>query len=279
MSKRRQKKSGCGSAIINSVVALLVLAALLLTCGFLTFLIFPDKAPEINVLDRWLTPNPADVNLEEIKPDEGMPTLAAVAVIPSPTVTLTPSIEPTWTPRPSGPTATPIPAYTLSPSKTPTPIPTFPSKTPTPTYTPTPTNTPTITPTGPTPTPSPTRSQFPFTKSNNSPFYLQNWANNAGCSWMGVAGEVLDLNRNPVATGQYRVHVWGSGIDERPLVGGAPDYGPSGWEQFLLNKTEVREYNVQLETVNGTAVSQVYRVQTRASCSQNLLQIDFVQNH
>lgn len=279
MSKRRKQKSGCGSAIINLLVALLVLAALLLTCGFLTFLVFPDKAPDINVLDRWLTPNPADVNLEEIEPAQGVPTLAVAAVIPSPTVTFTPSIEPTWTPRPSGPTATSIPAYTLPPSKTPTPLPTFPSKTPTPTYTPTATNTPTITPTGPTPTPSPTRSQFPFTKSNNSPFYLQNWANNAGCGWMGVAGIVLDLSGNPVLVGQYRVHVWGSGIDERPLVGGAPDYGPSGWEQFLLNKTEVREYNVQLETKNGTAVSQVYRVQTKASCSQNLLQLDFVQNH
>ncbi|HIP72429.1 MAG TPA: hypothetical protein EYH05_13665, partial [Anaerolineae bacterium] len=102
MSKRRRKKPGCGGAIINLLVAFLVLAALLLTCGFLTFLVFPDKAPEINVLDSWLTPNPADVNLEEIEPDEGIPTLAAIAIIPSPTVTFTPSIEPTWTPRPSG---------------------------------------------------------------------------------------------------------------------------------------------------------------------------------
>ena len=279
MSRRGKKTSGCGNAVTNLLVALLLVAALLLTCAFLVFLLFPGKAPQIKLLDRWLAPNPAGVNLSEIEPGAGKPTLAAVAVIPSPTITLTPSIEPTWTPRPSLPTATPIPAYTLSPSKTPTPLPTFPSKTPTPTYTPTPTDTPTATPTGPTPTPSPTRSQYPFTKSDNSPFYLQNWANNAGCGWMGVAGIVLDLDRNPVPAGQYQVHVWGSGIDERPLVGGAPDYGPSGWEQFLLDRTEVREYNVQLETVNGTAVSQIYRVQTKASCSQNLLQLDFVQNH
>jgi hypothetical protein len=75
------------------------------------------------------------------------------------------------------------------------------------------------------------------------------------------------------------VHVWESGIDERLTVGSASDYGPSGWEQFLFNSPVIRNYNVQLETPNGTAVSQVYNVQTRASCNQNLVKFDFVQNH
>jgi hypothetical protein len=96
---------------------------------------------------------------------------------------------------------------------------------------------------------------------------------------MGIAGEVLDLNRNPVLYGQYRVHVWGSAIDFRPEVGAAPEYSPSGWEQYILPNPEVRDYNVQLETVNGTAVSEVYSVQTRADCNQNLVRVDFVQNH
>jgi len=96
---------------------------------------------------------------------------------------------------------------------------------------------------------------------------------------MGVAGEVLDLLRNPVTAGSYKVHVWGSGIDERVTVGRAPDYSPSGWEQFLFNSPVVRDYNVQMETTNGTAVSQVYSIQTRASCNENLVRFDFVQNH
>jgi hypothetical protein len=90
---------------------------------------------------------------------------------------------------------------------------------------------------------------------------------------------VLDLNRNPVPPGQYRVHVWGNGMDQRPNVSGAPAYSPSGWEQYVANSPVVRDYNVQLETENGTAVSQVYTVQTRASCNQNLVRLDFVQNH
>lgn len=96
---------------------------------------------------------------------------------------------------------------------------------------------------------------------------------------MGVAGEVLDLNRNPVAVGSYIVHVWGSGLDERIKAGSAPDYSPAGWEQFLFDSPVIRDYNVQLESVNGTAVSQAYRIQTRSNCNQNLVRIDFVQNH
>ena len=90
---------------------------------------------------------------------------------------------------------------------------------------------------------------------------------------------MLDLEQNPEQVGSYRVHVWGSAIDERVLVGSAPDYGPSGWEQFVFNSPVMRDYNVQLESPNGTAVSQIYRVQTRTSCTENLLQINFIQNH
>ncbi|MBP6471178.1 MAG: hypothetical protein KA362_17435, partial [Chloroflexi bacterium] len=84
---------------------------------------------------------------------------------------------------------------------------------------------------------------------------------------------------NPVAAGSYVVHVWGSGVDSRLQVGSAPDYSPSGWEQFLFDSPVIRDYEVQLESSSGTAVSQAYRVQTRASCNQNLVRFDFVQNH
>lgn len=208
-----------------------------------------------------------------------IPTVAGIAILPTvPTATATP-LQPTWTPIPPLPTSTTRPTNTARPTLTPSIVPTFPTRTPTATITPTPTNTPTITPPGPSPTASPTLSQYPFTKSETSPFYLQNYANDAGCGWMGVAGEVLDLNRNPVPVGSYQVHVWGNGIDARLQVGSAPDYSPSGWEQFLFNSPVIRDYSVQLESVNGTAVSQAYRVQTRASCNQNLVRFDFVQNH
>lgn len=273
--KPKQQAPGCGSLLLNGVAAILMLAACMLIFGFGLVLFAPDLLPSFTFVDRLLRPE--EVNLDEINLGEGFPTMAAAAVIPSETPT--PLIRATFTPLPGQPSVTPIPVSTLRATITPSIMPTLPTRTPTPTYTPTPTITPTPSPTGPTPTPSPTRSPYLFTKSDLSPFYLQNHANNAGCGWMGIAGEVLDLNRLPVNPGQYRVHVWGNGIDERPSVGGAPDYGPSGWEQYLGESPTAAEYNVQLETASGTAVSQVYRIQTRAACSQNLTQIDFLKNH
>lgn len=204
------------------------------------------------------------------------PTVAAIAEVP--TLTPTPTedpLQPTFTPRA---TVTPMPVTataTRPPTATPTPVPPLPTRT----NTPTPTNTPSPTPTeGPSPTPTFTLSPFPFTKSPDSPIFLRNFANTAGCDWLGIAGEVLDTNGNPVPPNQLRVHITGSGIDERRPVGGSPAYGPSGWEQFVFDSPVIRSYNLQLETVNGTAVSQVYQVQTRASCNENLLYFIFQQN-
>jgi hypothetical protein len=216
---------------------------------------------------------------------EATPTLVAEAMVPTARPTQTPTattvqsaigtLPPTRTPVPALPSPT-RPFNTLSPTETPSVTPTFPPPTPTKTPTPTPTDTPTP---GPSPTPTNTRSAFPFTKDTVSPQYLQNYTNNAGCNWMGIAGEVVNIDGQPVPGDTYRVHVWDSGIDERVPVGGAPAYSPSGFEQFLFDAPRVQENNIQLETVNGTAVSQVYRVQTRASCNQNLIYFVFVQNH
>lgn len=266
---RKQRRGG--SIIQNIIAILFLLVALLVVAGFVAVFFMPDLLE--------LTPLAGLVQTDGGGAIENAPTAAVLAVVPSQTPTNTPNaLLPTWTPKAEEPTPEPLPTNTRRPTLEPSITPTLPTKTPTPTATNTPTSTPTETPIGPTPTSSPTKSAFPFTKSDTSPFYIQNFANNAGCDWMGIAGEVLDLNRNPVV-GNHRIHVWGSGIDERLTAGTAPAYSPSGWEQFLFDSPVIRDYNVQLETTNGTPVSQVYSVQTRASCNQNLVRFDFVQNH
>ena len=261
-----EKKRG-GISLIGVITILLLIA----TAAVVIFLVLVLVTP-----DNFL----AGLFGSESEPP---PTLLATAAAPptftpTPIPTETPSVDipPTHTPIPEQDTPTPVPINTLRPTLTPSITPTFPPPTPTKTPTPTPTDTPTP---GPTPTATSTRSPFPFTKDVVSPQYLQNYANAAGCNWMGIAGEVFDLEGNPVPHGQYRVHIWESGIDQRPTVGDAPAYGPSGYEQFLFDAPRVQDQNVQLETSNGTAVSQVYRVQTRASCNQNLLYFIFLQNH
>ncbi len=264
--------------LMSVAAALLLLISVVVVAGMVLFFVAPERVPQFTFWQE-LPPLPTLAPLAIVQ-EEALPTLVDELELPTLTPTFAGSpLAPTWTPLPTQVTSTPLPVSTLKPTLTPSPLPTFPTKTPTPTFTPTSTNTPTATPLGPTATPTPTRSAYPFTKTDNSPFYLQNFANNAGCGWLGIAGEVLDLNLNPVPLDSYRVHVWGSGIDERVVVGGAPGYGPSGWEQFVFDSPVMRDYNVQLESPNGTAVSQIYRVQTRPNCNENLLQINFVQNH
>lgn len=279
MTRRSAKKeSGCLSGLANMLAALLLLLALILGGAVCYVLFVPGANSAYQQIVDYFVPSVDEVDVAQIEVAPGMPTLAPAAEMPSPTFTAEfPTLAPTWTSIPAGPTSTPIPFSTGRASVTPSIVPTLPSRTPTNTATATPTETGTPTPPGPSPTPSPTRSQFPFTKSDNSPFFLQNQA--AGCRWMGIAGVVLDVNRRPVPVGSYVVHVWDSGVDQRVTAGSAPAYGPSGWELFLFDSPVVRDYNVQMESTSGTAVSQIYRVQTRASCSENLLQIDFLQNH
>ncbi len=260
-----------GTALQNLIALLFLIVTLLVVAGFIAVIFMPEMLA--------LTPLASLVQSGTVE-EAALPTAVVAAAVPSITPTETPnSLLPTWTPDAPEPTAQVGPTNTRRATLTPSITPIFPTKTPTKTPTPTPTNTPTETPPGPSPTAPPTRSAFPFTRSDSSPFYLQNFANNAGCDWMAIAGEVLDLNRNPVPGGSYTVHVWDSGIDAHLTVGSAPAYSPSGWEQFLFNSPVIRDYNVQLESGNGTAVSEVYRVQTRASCNQNLVRFDFVQNH
>lgn len=276
------RNGGCIGRLFNLLAIIVAVGLIVAILAFVGLYFFPEQTKSVMSI---LSPNDQSDHREQL----ATPTLVAVAVLPTNSPTSVPTntrqsgnLEPTFTPVKQPTTISSEPTNTRNPTSipsiTPTIPPSTPTKTPTPTYTPTPTPTNTGTP-GPSPTAPPTRSSFPFTKDLISPIFLTNFANNAQCNWMGIAGEVLDINRNQVPVGSYRVHVWGGGIDERVTVGTAPAYAPSGWEQYLNNAPVVGDYNVQLETPEGTPVSQVYLVQTRASCEENLVYFVFLQNH
>jgi hypothetical protein len=247
---------------IAAVAVVILLVYVLVTeDNFLTGLFGKSQGEALPTLVATAAPLPSATEVQEVVESGG----ESAVLLP-----------PTLTPARTQDTATRAPLSTLAPTLTPSVTPTFPPPTPSRTPTPTPTDTPTP---GPSATATDTFSPFPFTKDLVSPQYLQNFANSAGCNWMGVAGEVLNLDGSPVASGQYVVHIWDSGIEQRVKVGDAPAYGPSGYEQFIFDAPRVQEHSIQLETSNGTAVSQVYRFQTRASCNQNLIMFTFVQNH
>ncbi len=248
--------------IFNVLTVLVLVLTVLMVACYATLFVMPDILPGIR-------PGPGQLRSTAAPPPTETPTSTGVAAA---------GLQPTWTPSntpaPSNtPTPRGTPTQTPTPSQTPTWVPTR-TPTPTPTWTPTPTNTPTP---GPSPTPAPTRSAYPFTIAPGSPSYIQNWANNAGCNWLGVAGQVFDLQGNPVPDGSYLVKL----MDPEFIawVGGVRNYGPSGWEIYLDNKPKVATFRIQLQSPNGTPVSEVIDVQTWASCTQNLVIINFVQNH
>lgn len=238
---------------------------------FFAFLAFPNLFPSLR----------NSASIEPVAEISQLPTVAAVLEVPTVTDTPIPEIRPTNTPPPTETFVAPTASPTKQNASTTTPTPELSgNELVPPSLTPTPTNTPTFTPTprGPTPTPTNTPSQFIFTKTSDSPIYLRNYANSAGCNWSGIAGEVLDVQGNPIAIGLYRVHIWDGGVDVRLDTSSKREYGPSGWEQFVLNQPVERFFNIQLETVSQTPVSEIYRVQSQNDCNRNLLYFIFIQN-
>ena len=205
----------------------------------------------------------------------------------TPTPTLTP-LGPT-TPSPTDlvlmtDTATATPSATATrPAQDPTLPPTL-TSTPgdirTPARTPIETDLPTHRPIGttltPTPTPTPTLTPSPFryTIQAEYPHYVPY---PGGCQWMGFSGQVLDLNGQLVI--DVVVHI--GGVDYLTLSGASLEYGIRGWVQKVADQPASTQgyYTVQLQDALGNPLSAAIPLTTTASCGQNLVLINFIQNH
>ena len=150
-------------------------------------------------------------------------------------------------------------------------------------------STPTVPPNPPTATLAATRlaptaapSGKPFAVQAVGPLYTANFANPAkGCAWQGVAGQVLRSNGEAitgivvVVTGQLA----GLKLDLVALTGNQTAYGPGGYEVVLGNNpvTSVKSIFIQLFDTQGAALSEPYAFDTFATCSKNLVMINFQQ--
>jgi len=196
-----------------------------------------------------------------------------------PTATITPRPLPaTWTPSPTVPpseTPTPRPTYTLEPSFTPFYI-TPPNNTPTQTEISTITPT-AATPATPTTSPSPTGMAFAATVD-----YIASTAYHpdAGCIWMGVAGQVVDMNNSPILYLSIRLggKVGDQPIDFRGLSGTAPTYGQSGFEFVLGNKPIASTQSLWIQLFDQQDImpltDKVY-LDTFEDCAKNLIMVRF----
>ena len=75
------------------------------------------------------------------------------------------------------------------------------------------------------------------------------------------------------------VHVFGSGLDTFAQAGSNSLYGPSGWEVPVGANLAGNVYQVELQTMTGTIISQpVTVVFTPNDCSRNLALVNFAAN-
>lgn len=193
--------------------------------------------------------------------------------------------------NPLPPTTMPALVPTDTPSPTPKPV-LPPTWTPTFSPTPAPTNTP-VPPTD-TPPPSPTyelppteatqeASNVSFTLQEGSPSYTQNYVHeDAGCQWLGVAGQVFDEEGDPVNDILVTVRgtLGGEEINKFIFTGMAPEYGVGGYEIELAESPIASDGTLSiqlLEQTSNLALSDKIPFDTYDTCDKNLAVINFMQ--
>ncbi len=192
------------------------------------------------------------------------PTIPPTLGYPTPTATLPfATLPPTWTPSP---TLTPTPTETPLPTETPTPTPTVPTSTPTMAVSPTP---------------------LPYGLYPGSPAYLssQVWHPDQGCNYLGVAGQILDANGQPLVGLPVAVKVEGTLADTPvsavALPGTAEYVGPAGFEITLADHPIASSGTLFIQVVdlnNFLPLSQPVYFDTYDDCEKNEALINFRRN-
>jgi hypothetical protein len=181
---------------------------------------------------------------------------------------------PTYPPTLGFPTITNTPEIQLPPTWTPTP-------TETGTSTPTPTDTATPEPTA-TETPMPTveaTTEAAFVVQPGSNVLVANFANDLGCAWMGVAGQVFDKNRGPLVgiTVHVEGQLAGQLVNQDSVTGSNPRIGPAGYTINLSDHPIASDGTmwIQLKDTAGLALSDQVYFSTAVECDKNLVFINW----
>jgi hypothetical protein len=240
------------AGLLNLLTGALVALTLAIGAGYVALYLNPEAA------FNPFPPGAVEAGLVDL-PTPLVPLLASrESAAASPTRQTSPTV--TRTPLP---TATPRPSLTATRAGTSTPVATLVV----------------IVPTGPSATPTWTRSPFRFTVQGDVPFAVENVFNLEGCNWMGIGGQVYDVQGRPLIG--YVVALDGGNLSGNSLSGTQPQYGPAGYEFKLADAPKATSgmYRVQLRDPQNVPVSDWIRVETFAECTKNVLLVNFLQNH
>ena len=147
-----------------------------------------------------------------------------------------------------------------------------------------PTETPTATAEPPTPTSTVDQIGGFFELQAGSPSRLDSsvFHPELGCDFMGVAGQAFNLDGAPIA--DLRVHVSGTlgteSVDKFGLTGAATQYGAGEYYEIqLANQPVASDSTLQVTLLDaaGQAISDSYSFSTTASCQENLIMVNFVE--
>lgn len=207
-------------------------------------------------------------------------TLAVAAVYAlvffNPYVPFNPYPPPTLPPTLGPPTATPTPEIFLPTEWTPTP-----TRAATGTPTPIPSETATPSPEPTSETAQATATGPAFGLQPGAPVLTPNIANDLGCDWMGVGGQVFDQEGEPIT--DLGVHLEGTlgeqSFELDTLTGSAPNLGPAGYVFDLADQPIASEETlwIQLNDTAGVPLSDPVFLNTSDSCDENLVLVNWRQ--
>ena len=134
----------------------------------------------------------------------------------------------------------------------------------------------------PTPTFTPEPTPVPYTLQTGVPAYLPNFGYpDAGCNWMGVAGQVFASDGTPLANQVILVRgeIDGVPIEVVSLTGTSEGdkYGTAGFEAVLADnpRTTTDVFTIQVFDLDGNILSDRYYFDTFYDCERNLIIINF----
>jgi hypothetical protein len=115
---------------------------------------------------------------------------------------------------------------------------------------------------------------------SGSPAYVTNFAHpDAGCNWLGIAGQIFDKQGNPVSN--LVVNVGGalgsSQVSLLGMTGTSRIYGSSAYEVVLGSHAQDSNAGVwvQISNLSGKPVSERMYLRTYASCDKNLIILNY----
>jgi hypothetical protein len=132
-------------------------------------------------------------------------------------------------------------------------------------------------------TPTPVVSPGPvYQLQAGTPLELKNFIDlNAGCNWMGIGGQVFDLDGSPLKEFIIEVggYMGGREVLQMGITGDTPSLGPGGYSIKLSDYPLTTEKSLwlQLFGLNGNPMSEMVYFSTHQDCDKNFILINLVE--